>query len=65
MLVEEQQKLDIFRVLPDGQPLWVETVKGRNEAKKRVVHLLSVKPARYQVHDPQTNKFIDVFTKCA
>lgn len=61
----EEQKLDIFRILPDGQALWVETVKGRNEAKKRVAHLVSVTPAQYQVHDPQTNKFIDVFTKCA
>lgn len=61
----DERKLDIFRVMPDGKPLWVETVRGRNEAKERVAQLISVKPAEYQVHDPQTNKFIDVFTKCA
>jgi len=61
----EERKLDIFRILPDGQALWVEAVKGRDAAKERVAQLISVKPAEYQVHDPQTNKFIDIFTKCA
>lgn len=61
----EEQKLDIFRILPDGQALWIETVKGRNEAKERVTQLISAMPARYQVHDPRTNEFIDVFAKCA
>ncbi|MFZ0641341.1 MAG: hypothetical protein WA020_10255 [Candidatus Acidiferrales bacterium] len=64
-MAADEQTLDIFRILPDGSPLWVEAVKGREEAKKRIAHLVSVAPARYQVHDPRTNKFIDVFAKSA
>lgn len=61
----DEQTLDIFRILPDGSPLWVETVKGREEARERITHLISVTPAKYKVHDPRTNKFIDVFARSA
>ncbi|MGC1106202.1 MAG: hypothetical protein WA876_06665 [Candidatus Acidiferrales bacterium] len=61
----DEETLDIFRVLPDGSPLWVETAKGREEARKRIAHLISVAPAKYKVHDPRTNKFVDVFAKSA
>lgn len=61
----EEQTLDIFRILPDGSPRWVETVKGRQEAKERITQLMSAAPAQYQVHDPRTNAFVDVFAKNA
>lgn len=61
----KEQTLDIFRILPDGSPRWVETVKSREEAKKRVAHLMSAAPAQYQVHDPRTHTFINVFAKNA
>lgn len=61
----EEETLDIFRISPDGSPRWIETVKGRDQAKKRIAHLLSLAPANYQVHDPRTNAFVDVFAKTA
>jgi hypothetical protein len=61
----KEQTLDIFRIQPDGSPRWVETVKSREEARKRIAHLITVAPAQYQVHDPRTHTFIDVFAKNA
>lgn len=61
----EEQSLDIFRIFPDGTPRWVETVKGREEARKRIAHLMNTAPGKYQAHDPRTNTFIDVFAKNA
>jgi hypothetical protein len=59
------QWLDIFRILSDGKPLWVEKVKNREEARKRIAQLVATLPAEYRVHDPQNHTFIDVFAKRA
>jgi hypothetical protein len=64
-MITDEQTLDIFRILPDGSPIWVEAVKGREEARKRIAQLAAATPANYQVHDPRTNTFIDVFARSA
>lgn len=61
----EEPTLDIFRILPDGSPRWVETAKGREEARKKITELMAAAPGKYQVHDPRTNAFINVFAKNA
>lgn len=61
----KEQTLDIFRILSDGSPRWVETVKGREEARKKITELMVAAPGKYQVHDPRTNTFVDVFVKSA
>lgn len=61
----DEPKLDIFRVLPDGNPLWVATVEGRAEARKKIAELIAKTPAQYKVYDSQSKKFIDVFARPA
>ncbi len=64
-MAADEQTLDIFRILPDGTPIWVEAVKGREEARKRITALVATTPATYRVHDPRSNTFIDVFARSA
>lgn len=61
----DEQSLDIFRILSDGKPLWVEKVKNREEARKRIAQLVAALPAEYRVHDPRTHAFVDVFARRA
>ena len=40
-------KFDIFRKLPDGQPLWVKAVDGLEEAKSQLACLAASSPGEY------------------
>lgn len=53
-------KYDIFRILPNGQRLWVGTVTGMEEAKKRVATLESLAPGEYQVYDVKDGITVDL-----
>jgi hypothetical protein len=61
----DEQSLDIFRILSDGKPLWVEKVKNREEARRRIAQLIAEIPAEYRAWDPRTNAFVDVFARRA
>lgn len=61
----DEPKLEIFRILADGNPLWVATVEGRAQARKKVTELIAKSPAQYKVYDSQSQKFIDVFRRTA
>jgi hypothetical protein len=39
--------LDIFRKLPDGQPMWVKAVEGFDEAKRELSELAELSPGDY------------------
>ena len=59
----DEQKLDVFRILADGSPLWVATVHGQVEAREKIGELAARTPAEYKVYDSRQKKFIDVFSK--
>ncbi len=39
------EKFDIFKKLPDGQPMWVRAVEGLTEAKEILTQLAKTAPA--------------------
>jgi hypothetical protein len=49
---------DIFRRLPDGKPLWIESVQGLHAAKDRLSHLLSATPGEYFIYSEKSGGVI-------
>ncbi len=49
---------DIFRVLPDFAPLWVDAVVGLEQARKRLNDLAHVESANYFIYDSHMSTFI-------
>lgn len=56
---------DIFRKDGNGDPVWIETIVGRHQVKKRLMKLSSLKPGNYLVYDPTEQRFIEPFEKSA
>jgi hypothetical protein len=56
---------DLFRQNENGQPGFVESVVGRNNLKKRLMKLSSLKPGTYMIYDSTEAKFIEPFKKSA
>jgi hypothetical protein len=54
-------KLDIFRTLPDGQPLWLKTVEGLEEAKSQLCKLAELEPGDYFIYDTRLGRRVDNF----
>lgn len=54
-------KFDIFRRLPDGQPLWVQAVEGLEEAKLQLTHLVKASPGTYFIFDARRSAIIYTF----
>jgi hypothetical protein len=52
---------DIFRKLPDSDPLWIESVQGFENIKVRLHQLVDTFPGDYFVFDPMTSKIIGTF----
>ena len=44
---------DIFTRLPDGSPLWVESVAGFEQARRRLSGLERVHPGEYFIYSEQ------------
>lgn len=61
----DEPKLDIFRILADGNPLWVATVEGPAEARKKITELIAKTPAQYKVYDSHLKKFVEVLDNSA
>lgn len=61
----DEPKLDIFRILADGNPLWVATVEGRAEARKKITELTAKTPAQYKIYDSHLKKFVEVLDNSA
>ena len=51
-------RLDIFRQLPDGTPLWVETIDNLEAAQKRLDELAAIRPGPYAVYDVRDATYI-------
>ena len=50
---------DIFRILPDFAPLWVDAVVGLEQARKRSDDLADVESANYLIYDSRMARFIE------
>lgn len=40
-------KFDIFKRLPDGQPIWIKAVESLEEAKRHVAQIAAISPGDY------------------
>jgi hypothetical protein len=56
---------DILMKDNNDDPVWVETVIGLHQVKKRLMKLSALKPANYLVYDPTEQRFIEPFRKSA
>jgi hypothetical protein len=51
-------KFDIFKKLPDGNPLWVKAVDGLDEAKVHIARLAAVSPGEYFIFNVRNGSII-------
>jgi hypothetical protein len=51
-------KFDIFKKLPDGNPLWVKAVDGLEEAKIHIARLAAVSPGEYFIFNVRNGSII-------
>ena len=56
---------DIFKKSSTKHAVWVETVQGFEQAKKRLLHYTSVSTDEYLVFDAAEGEFIDVLDRAA
>jgi hypothetical protein len=56
-------KLDIFRRLPGGQPIWIKAVETLDQAKEQIAQLAKSTPGQYFVFDP--NRALIVYPHAA
>ena len=61
----DDSAFDIFRKTSDKNAVWVETVQGLWQAKKRLISLNSIAPGTYLVFDAAAEKFIEPFAESA
>jgi hypothetical protein len=54
---------DIFKKSSAKNAVWVETVQGFEQAKKRLLHYASSSSEEYLVFDAAEGRFIDVLDK--
>jgi hypothetical protein len=50
---------DIYRKLPNGGRLWVESAATLEHAKERLVSLCSSAPATYLIYDFSSGKLVE------
>lgn len=51
-------KFDIFRRLPDGQPIWVKAVEGLEEARRQLLEMASTVPGDYFIYDTRYGRVL-------
>jgi hypothetical protein len=49
---------DIFKKLPDGQPLWVQAVEGLEEAKRQLTQMALASPGDYFIYNTRSGEVI-------
>jgi hypothetical protein len=52
------EKFDIFRKLPDGNPLWVKAVDGLDQARDQLASLAESSPDEYFIYSAQNGSVI-------
>lgn len=50
---------DIFVTLPDGSPLWLEAVKGFDEARRRLNRFARARPGNYFLYSEKTGGVVE------
>jgi hypothetical protein len=55
------QAYDLFKEDERGTRIFVETVIGMHQAKKRLMKLTSLKPGKYRIYDPTEARFVEPF----
>lgn len=50
---------DLFKEDERGARVWVETVIGMHQAKKRLMKLTALRPGKYLIYDPTAAQFVD------
>jgi hypothetical protein len=53
-----EHKLDIFKRLPDGHPIWVKAVEGLEEAKRQLAQMANDKPGSYFIFNSRSGLVI-------
>jgi hypothetical protein len=51
-------KFDIFRKLPDGQPLWLKAVVGLEEARRQLTQMAETSPGDYFIYNTRNGQVI-------
>jgi hypothetical protein len=59
---EMDAKLDIFKKLPDGQPLWVKAVNGIEEASAQIARLAASSPGEYFIYSARNACVVETKT---
>lgn len=60
-----ERTYDIFEILPDGLPEWLEFVSGHEEALERARALAAASPNEFRVMHLPTNSIVAVFNSKA
>ena len=56
---------DLFRKSEEGERVWLETVIGLDNLKKRLIELSSLQPGTYMVLDRKDRRIVASFTRIA
>jgi hypothetical protein len=51
---------DIFKRLPDGQPLWVKAVDGLEEARAQLARLAASAPGEYFIYSVRHGRVLQM-----
>jgi len=62
---EEKNAYDLFKQEDNGERIWVETIVGLQNLKKRLKTLSSMKPGTYLIYDPAGARFVKRIRKSA
>lgn len=57
---EMETIFDIFRRLPDGKPLWIESVQGLRAATARLEYLAAATPGDYFLYSEKSGGMVDI-----
>jgi hypothetical protein len=53
-----QETFDIFRKLPNGEPIWIKAVNGIEEAKNSLLYLTVTAPGEYFIYDSRNGSIL-------
>jgi hypothetical protein len=51
-------KFDIFRRLPDGQPIWIKAVESLEEARHQLKQIAAISPGDYFIFNTGNGQVI-------
>jgi hypothetical protein len=51
-------KFDIFKRLPDGQPIWIKAVESLEEARRQLIQIATTSPGDYFIYNTRDGRVI-------